>query len=78
MVLRLRTPAFFLFGCLFVCMSTCAFGDEEAEMSGKLYTIEGRVHGDGSSETVILHGNGGRLSVVPSANGKFELYVSTR
>jgi len=43
------------------------------DVSGKLYMVEGRLHGDEAQATVTLHGNGGRLSVVPSTSGKFEL-----
>src|SRR4051812_24009005 len=50
-------------------------GDDDGigDVSGKMYKVQGKVHGDGAQATVTLHGNGGRLSVTPSVSGRFEL-----
>lgn len=72
---RFLVALLLFFACCGTYRSVFASDEETEAGAGKLYKIEGRVNGDGSSETIILHGNGGRMSVVPSSNGKFELYV---
>ncbi len=75
----------FVIHAVFLALSLCILiphiraddVDEGLDERVKMYKIEGRIHGASTKTpaSVILHGNGGHLTVLPKKDGHFEMYV---